>query len=175
MSLNINQARQSGFTIVELLIVVVVIAILAAITIVSYNGITQQANTAAAQANASNIIKKAEAFGADAGNTGYPEAFADLTGASTSEAYYLSASGFTLIDEAIDADTPASKTPGTISFQVCGHDGDGTAPASIAAMTVVTGNIVTFWNFTSNTTATMTAGNTTTGGTPNIACFYAAT
>lgn len=35
--------RQSGFTIVELLIVVVVIAILAAITIVSYNGITAQA------------------------------------------------------------------------------------------------------------------------------------
>lgn len=35
--------KQRGFTIVELLIVVVVIAILAAITIVSYNGITQQA------------------------------------------------------------------------------------------------------------------------------------
>ena len=34
---------QKGFTIVELLIVVVVIAILAAITIVSYNGITAQA------------------------------------------------------------------------------------------------------------------------------------
>ncbi len=33
----------SGFTIVELLIVIVVIAILAAITIVAYNGITQQA------------------------------------------------------------------------------------------------------------------------------------
>ena len=36
--------RTSGFTIVELLIVVVVIAILAAITIVSYNGIQQRAN-----------------------------------------------------------------------------------------------------------------------------------
>jgi prepilin-type N-terminal cleavage/methylation domain-containing protein len=34
---------RAGFTIVELLIVVVVIAILAAITIVSYNGITEQA------------------------------------------------------------------------------------------------------------------------------------
>lgn len=36
----------SGFTIVELLIVVVVIAILAAITIVSYNGISQRAKNA---------------------------------------------------------------------------------------------------------------------------------
>jgi len=38
-----------GFTIVELLIVVVVIAILAAITIVSYNGITAKANDATVQ------------------------------------------------------------------------------------------------------------------------------
>lgn len=35
--------KQTGFTIVELLVVVVVIAILAAITIVSYNGITTKA------------------------------------------------------------------------------------------------------------------------------------
>ncbi len=36
--------KQQGFTIVELLIVIVVIAILAAISIVSYNGITTRAN-----------------------------------------------------------------------------------------------------------------------------------
>jgi len=38
--------KQSGFTIVELLIVVVVIAILATITIVSFNGIQTRAKTA---------------------------------------------------------------------------------------------------------------------------------
>ena len=39
--------RRSGFTIVELLIVIVVIAILAAITIVSYNGINKRAKQTA--------------------------------------------------------------------------------------------------------------------------------
>lgn len=40
--------KQKGFTIVELLIVIVVIAILAAVTIVTYNGITQRTNNTAA-------------------------------------------------------------------------------------------------------------------------------
>lgn len=39
--------NQTGFTIVELLIVIVVIAILAAITIVAYNGIQNRANNSA--------------------------------------------------------------------------------------------------------------------------------
>lgn len=42
-----QRGRGKGFTIVELLIVVVVIAILAAITVVSYNGITAQAEDSA--------------------------------------------------------------------------------------------------------------------------------
>ena len=42
-----KNTRNSGFTIVELLIVVVVIAILAAITIVSYNGINKRAEISA--------------------------------------------------------------------------------------------------------------------------------
>lgn len=42
--------RTQGFTIVELLIVIVVIAILAGITIVAYNGVTDQARTATMKA-----------------------------------------------------------------------------------------------------------------------------
>jgi prepilin-type N-terminal cleavage/methylation domain-containing protein len=50
----------SAFTIVELLVVIVVIGILAAITIVSYSGITSRANIATIQSdltNASNVLK----------------------------------------------------------------------------------------------------------------------
>lgn len=50
--------KQTGFTIVELLIVVVVIAILAAITIVAYNGIQNRAKASALQSNLSQQAKK---------------------------------------------------------------------------------------------------------------------
>lgn len=46
------KAAKRGFTIVELLIVIVVIAILAAITVVAYNGIQNRARASGAQAAA---------------------------------------------------------------------------------------------------------------------------
>jgi len=57
----------AGFTIVELLIVVVVIAILAAITIVSYNGITTRAKTAALQSDLSSGYTQLAASQSDTG------------------------------------------------------------------------------------------------------------
>lgn len=50
--------NKQGFTIVELLIVVVVIAILAAITIVAYNGIQNRAKASAVQSATSQAAKK---------------------------------------------------------------------------------------------------------------------
>lgn len=58
----IKQTKSRGFTIVELLIVIVVIAILAAITIVAYNGIQTRAKDSAAQALANNVVKKVESY-----------------------------------------------------------------------------------------------------------------
>ena len=57
-----KQTKSRGFTIVELLIVIVVIAILAAITIVAYNGIQNRAKTSAGQSLANTVAKKAEAY-----------------------------------------------------------------------------------------------------------------
>ncbi len=56
-----------GFTIVELLIVVVVIAILAAITIVSYNGVQSRAKIASVQSELSALNKKIELYKAEKG------------------------------------------------------------------------------------------------------------
>lgn len=51
-----------GFTIVELLVVIVVIGILSAVTIVSYNGITQKASLAVIQSDLDNAYKKLEIY-----------------------------------------------------------------------------------------------------------------
>jgi len=61
-----------GFTIVELLIVIVVIGILAAITIVSYNGITNKARLAAMQSDLTNSQETLEANKVTDGSGTYP-------------------------------------------------------------------------------------------------------
>jgi len=72
----LNQMRE-GFTVVELLIVIVVIGILATLTIVSYSGVTADANDVKAQSAVSNIQKVAEAYNAD--NGVYPGTIANFT------------------------------------------------------------------------------------------------
>lgn len=67
--------KKEGFTIVELLIVVVVIAILAAITIVAYNGITSRANASAAEAGVNQAVKKLGLYSVDNAD-GFPSTLA---------------------------------------------------------------------------------------------------
>jgi prepilin-type N-terminal cleavage/methylation domain-containing protein len=59
--------RQQAFTIVELLIVIVVIAILAAISIVAYNGIQQRAKASAIASDLRALDKGFRLFAADQG------------------------------------------------------------------------------------------------------------
>ena len=60
-----KQKRQSGFTIVELLIVIVVIGILAAITIVAYDGIQQRARNITTISAVKDYMKLYAAYAVD--------------------------------------------------------------------------------------------------------------
>lgn len=62
----------SGFTIVELLIVIVIIGILAAITIVAYNGIQNRAYDTSVQSDLANLSKKMKMAIIDSPTSSYP-------------------------------------------------------------------------------------------------------
>lgn len=66
-----RQANRSGFTIVELLIVIAIIAILAAIVIVAYNGIQDRARNAIRQSDIKSVQRLVEAYNAQNGT--YPK------------------------------------------------------------------------------------------------------
>lgn len=81
---NIKSAQKDrGFTIVELLVVIVVIGILSAITIVSYTGVSNRAKTASAQSNANSVQQVAEAFNSDMGY--YPSKISDFSAGTTTK------------------------------------------------------------------------------------------
>lgn len=132
--------KEKGFTIVELLIVIVVIAILAAIVLVAYNGIQNSARTTAAKAAAQTVLKKVEAYNAEEGS--YPDAPADLTGADPGESYFLDA-GEVSIGTTDIAAAPANQN--TVDFSTCG--------------TPQTGVEIGYWDYSgAGSRQTMTAG-----------------
>ena len=171
MSLKNIKSNSQGFTIVELLIVVVVIAILAAITIVSYNGITNRANASAAQSSAASVQKKAEAYNAE--NSQYPAQFNYLTtapNASSSDTWYL-----TGVSDA----APLSSTTGknTVIYTPCGVASSGTtAPSNHAGIGIFTGATIQYFAFSGTSTNTINVGQVGStynvgGQARNVACF----
>jgi len=72
------KSQLGGFTIVELLIVIVVIAILAAIVTVAYNGVIGRAGSSVAQANLNTATMRLEVDKVDLGT--FPEALSQANG-----------------------------------------------------------------------------------------------
>jgi len=137
MSLTDIKKMQSerGFTIVELLIVIVVIGILAAIVIVAYNGVTQKANTSAAQGNAEAVQKVAEAYNTDESKNSYP------SGATAAD-----------VITALKGFDGITKIPSGVSVQATKPDssnGKNTVQYIVTGTTAApTGGCVGWYNFT---------------------------
>ena len=142
--MSLKQTKSRGFTIVELLIVIVVIAILAAITIVAYNGIQNRANTSAAQSAASNVAKKAEAYNAAGPTNSYPVSTANFNAVDESA---LNGTGITL------ANAPsASNGKTTVRYEYCILGATAPTTASTA-----TGARITYFEFPSTLPAVTAA------------------
>lgn len=144
---------QTGFTIVELLIVVVVIAILAAITIVSYNGIQQRALNSASLSTVDVVRDKALTWYALL--SAYPDV-AQLRTNSLSPVDINTPGGAAgpaeaKLDDpniAIGASMDSVRTNNgkTVTYAPCGTFGS------------FTGFQITYWDFTVSNTATVTVG-----------------
>lgn len=128
--MNIKTNKERGFTIVELLIVIVVIGILAAITIVAYNGVQNRSRLSAAQSSANTIMKKAEAVNAVTGS--YPTTAANFSANAESA---VASQGITLASAA----PTSSNGTNTVTYEAC------TAGA--------TGGRVNYYDFVAGTAA----------------------
>ncbi len=88
-----KHTHRRGFTIVELLIVVVVIAILAAITIVAYNGVTSQAQESSLKSDLRNNKMSIEQAKVTVGSYPVDQAAAQLKANSDNTLVYKSGGG----------------------------------------------------------------------------------
>ncbi|MCA9336584.1 prepilin-type N-terminal cleavage/methylation domain-containing protein [Candidatus Saccharibacteria bacterium] len=113
--------RTQGFTIVELLIVVVIIAILAAITIIAYTGLQARANNSAADTLVNNVAKKMHAYytlaGAYPSNTAAGELVNSLNTYSESR---VGTATFTAIPSTATPNTPSAANGKTsLKVELC--------------------------------------------------------
>jgi prepilin-type N-terminal cleavage/methylation domain-containing protein len=150
--------NKNGFTIVELLIVIVVIGILAAITIVAYNGIQNKARASAVSGALIQTVKKLEVYAVD--GTGYPATLATVGVNNTADTTYQ----YSVNNGVSPATYCITATTGTVSYKVssastapsiggcAGHGAGG-----VAAIT----NLIANPSFESNTASWQQGPNAT--------------
>ena len=116
--------KQKGFTIVELLIVIVVIAILAAISIVAFTGVQQRGRDSQRASDVSNIAKALTAYTADGNN--WP---ADAGAATTALNGYTTANVPTTVTSKLSTSAASSSSSTTYGYARCPATGTQTGAA----------------------------------------------
>lgn len=140
-----------GFTLVELLIVIVVIAILATITIVAYNGVQNKAHASALQAEVTQAVTAIKAYGVSNGKLPTTPGDANVKAdTGTALQYYIS-------------------RPGGLNFCIQATLGSQTyyATRSVGAQSgncTVTDGLVAEWKLNGNATDTVGGDNGTITG-----------
>ena len=93
-----KKMNKKGFTIVELVIVIAVIAILAAVMIPTFGGIIKKANKSAVQQTAASLYKQAVAMDLSDGVQDYKDNGAAITSIENKTVTYTKEAGFSYTD-----------------------------------------------------------------------------
>lgn len=135
--------KQIGFTVVELLIVIVVIGILVTLTIVGYSGVQNQARANALQSDLSGAARKIEAAKFQSGTETYPASASSLGIAAS----------ITYVNNTDDNSFCAQAVNGTLSYAV--STGRTTPAAGRCGETDLTG----WWRLNNGVSDASAAGN----------------
>jgi len=131
----ISKKHASGFTIVELIVVIVVIGILASITIVSYIGVSQKAKEASLESDLTNSSKQIKLFQITEVNGNYPTANNCPTPGVT-EICLKASSDNTYTYTPNNISNPKTfilkSTNSTLSYQITDNSSPTIIPASLA-------------------------------------------
>jgi len=160
MSLHLAK-NQKGFTIVELLIVIVVIGILAAITIVAFNGVQNRGKFSSAQSAANAVVKKLEAWNSVQGS--YPTYCQFVTGTTNPGGTTpTSGVGVGTCTAGTTAGPPEARLENANSITPVAASvtaANGTSVVQVAP-TSATGARVSYWNYTASSPAITTSATT---------------
>ena len=154
----ISQTKQKGFTIVELLIVIVVIGILAAISIVAYNGVTQKARDDGRLTDARSLLNAAASYNAEYGawpTIAQVQGTADVTGAATGTKFNTVKLSGNAAGGKVTATAPGSGTMDNLGYVFC----NDTTGSTAIAVTDATGVQVTYYNEAGSAAKTLKTGS----------------
>lgn len=153
----ISSLRQKGFTLVEVLIVISILAVLTVIVIVAYNGVQDRANETSVKADINNIAKQVEYYKTSSGRYPSTATMSTLQIKVNKAAYGVNptgATGFYCVDSTGSAFSIVTRVKSqfvvqysSITGQTSAYSGSQTAPQLCTDSGVTT---TTYLAFTTN-------------------------